>query len=114
MMDPTLLSRRQFALTAIVHIVFPVMSMGLAPFLVYFTWREVRGGEPIYERLRRLWTRIFAVSFVVGTVTGIVLEFEFDTNFVAFSSAMGEVLGGPLTAAERTGAAEGAGVATDD
>ncbi|MFB6178093.1 MAG: cytochrome ubiquinol oxidase subunit I [Halorientalis sp.] len=96
MLDPVLASRLQFALTTIVHIVFPVMSMGLAPFLVYFTWKELRTGDPIYEQLRRFWTRVFAVSFVVGTVTGIVLEFEFGTNFAAFSATAGELFGGPL------------------
>ncbi|MFC4541332.1 cytochrome ubiquinol oxidase subunit I [Halosolutus amylolyticus] len=96
MIDPVLGSRLQFALTTIVHIIFPVMSMGLAPFLVYFTWKDIRTGKPIYEQLRRFWTRIFAVSFVVGTVTGIVLEFEFGTNFAAFSTTAGELFGGPL------------------
>jgi cytochrome d ubiquinol oxidase subunit I len=96
MFDPVIASRLQFALTTIVHIIFPVMSMGLAPFLVYFTWKEIRGGKPIYEQLRRFWTRIFAISFVVGTVTGIVLEFEFGTNFAAFSTVAGELFGGPL------------------
>lgn len=96
MVDPTLASRFQFALTTIVHIVFPVMSMGLAPFLVYFTWKEIRGGAAVYEQLRRFWTKIFAVSFVVGTVTGLVLEFEFGTNFAAFSTVAGELFGGPL------------------
>ncbi|MFB6184629.1 MAG: cytochrome ubiquinol oxidase subunit I [Haloarculaceae archaeon] len=96
MLDPVLASRLQFALTTVVHIVFPVVSMGLAPFLVYFTYEEVRTGEPMYERLRRFWLRIFGVSFAVGTVTGIVLEFEFGTNFAAFSAAVGELFGGPL------------------
>ena len=96
MIDPVLGSRLQFAVTTIVHIVFPVVSMGLAPFLVYFTWKEVRGGAPVYEQLRRFWTKVFAVSFVVGTVTGIVLEFEFGTNFAAFATAAGELFGGPL------------------
>ncbi|WP_049947485.1 cytochrome ubiquinol oxidase subunit I [Candidatus Halobonum tyrrellensis] len=96
MVDPVVTSRLQFALTTIVHIIFPVMSMGLAPFLVYFTWREIRTRKPIYEQLRRFWTKIFAVSFVVGTVTGIVLEFEFGTNFAAFSTIAGELFGGPL------------------
>jgi cytochrome d ubiquinol oxidase subunit I len=95
-MDPVTASRLQFALTTIVHIIFPVMSMGLAPFLVYFTWREIRDGAPVYEQLRRFWTKIFAVSFVVGTVTGIVLEFEFGTNFAAFSTFAGDLFGGPL------------------
>lgn len=96
MVDPVLASRLQFAITTIVHIIFPVMSMGLAPFLIYFTWKEIRSGEPIYEQLRRFWTKIFAVSFAVGTVTGLVLEFEFGTNFAAFSTVAGELFGGPL------------------
>lgn len=96
MLDPVFASRLQFALTTIVHIVFPVMSMGLAPFLVYFTWKDIRDNAPVYEQLRRFWTRIFAVSFVVGTVTGIVLEFEFGTNFAAFSTIAGALFGGPL------------------
>ncbi|HET7323354.1 MAG TPA: cytochrome ubiquinol oxidase subunit I [Halococcus sp.] len=96
MVDPVLASRLQFAITTIVHIIFPVMSMGLAPFLVYFTWKEIRTGAAIYEQLRRFWTRIFAVSFAVGTVTGLVLEFEFGTNFAAFSTVAGELFGGPL------------------
>ncbi|WP_254531520.1 cytochrome ubiquinol oxidase subunit I [Natrinema gelatinilyticum] len=96
MVDPALASRLQFALTTIVHIVFPVMSMGLAPFLVYFTWKSIRSSDPLWERQRRFWTRIFAVSFVVGTVTGLVLEFEFGTNFAAFATFAGELFGGPL------------------
>jgi cytochrome d ubiquinol oxidase subunit I len=96
MIDPVIASRLQFAITTIVHIIFPVMSMGLAPFLIYFTWKDIRTGKPLYEQLRRFWTKIFAISFVVGTVTGIVLEFEFGTNFAAFSVAAGELFGGPL------------------
>ena len=96
MIDPVTASRLQFALTTIVHIIFPVMSMGLAPFLVYFTWKDIRTDEPVYEQLRRFWTKIFAISFVVGTVTGLVLEFEFGTNFAAFATAAGELFGGPL------------------
>ncbi|WP_121741367.1 cytochrome ubiquinol oxidase subunit I [Natronorubrum halophilum] len=98
MVDPALASRLQFALTTIVHIIFPVMSMGLAPFLVYFTWKSIRSLDPLWERQRRFWTRIFAISFVVGTVTGLVLEFEFGTNFAAFSTFAGELFGGPLAA----------------
>ncbi len=96
MLDPVIASRLQFAITTIVHIIFPVMSMGLAPFLIYFTWKEVRTGEALYVRLRSFWTKIFAISFVVGTVTGIVLEFEFGTNFAVFATAAGELFGGPL------------------
>ncbi|ELY62443.1 cytochrome ubiquinol oxidase subunit I [Natronococcus jeotgali] len=96
MLDPVLASRIQFALTVIVHIIFPVVSMGLAPFLIYFTWKDIRSDDAVYEQLRRFWTRIFAVSFATGTVTGLVLEFEFGTNFAAFSTTAGELFGGPL------------------
>ncbi|WP_122091399.1 cytochrome ubiquinol oxidase subunit I [Halalkalicoccus subterraneus] len=96
MLDPVLASRVQFALTVIVHIIFPVVSMGLAPFLIYFTWKDIRSEKAVYEQLRRFWTRIFAVSFATGTVTGLVLEFEFGTNFAAFSTTAGELFGGPL------------------
>ena len=96
MVSPEFISRLQFALTTIVHIVFPVLSMGLAPFLVYFTWKSIRSDDPVYEQHRRFWSRIFAVSFVVGTVTGLVLEFEFGTNWAAFSRAAGPIIGGPL------------------
>jgi cytochrome d ubiquinol oxidase subunit I len=96
MIDPVIASRVQFALTTIVHIIFPVMSMGLAPFLIHFTWKDIQTNEPVYEQLRRFWTKIFAISFVAGTVTGIVLEFEFGTNFAAFATAAGELFGGPL------------------
>ncbi|MFB6124442.1 MAG: cytochrome ubiquinol oxidase subunit I [Halanaeroarchaeum sp.] len=95
-MDPLLASRLQFAWTTFVHIIFPTLSMGLAPFLVYWTWREVRGDGEVYARLRKFWLRIFALTFVVGTVTGIVLEFEFGTNFAAYASAVGGIFGGPL------------------
>ena len=96
MVDPVAASRLQFALTTIVHIVFPVVSMGLAPFLVYFTYKDLWGSDPVYGRLRRFWTKLFAVSFVAGTVTGLVLEFEFGTNWAAFSAFAGQLFGGPL------------------
>lgn len=64
--------------------------------LIYFTWKEIRTEQLIYEQLRRFWTKIFAVSIVIGTVTGLVLEFEFETNFAAFSRTIGELFGGPL------------------
>jgi len=96
MVGPVALSRLQFALTTVVHIVFPVLTMGLAPFLVYFTWKSIRSTTPVYEQLRRFWAKVFGVGFVVGTVTGLVLEFEFGTNWATFSRVAGPVVGGPL------------------
>ena len=96
MIDPTIASRVQFAVTTFVHIIFPTISMGLAPFLVYFTWKEITTGETLYANLRSFWAKIFGITFVAGTVTGIVLEFEFGMNFANFSAFVGEVMGGPL------------------
>lgn len=73
-----------------------MISIGLATFLIYFTWKDIRTGEKVYEQLRRVWTRVFVVTFVVGTVTGIELEFEFGTNFAAFSHFDGELFARPL------------------
>lgn len=96
MLEPVLASRLQFALTTMVHIIFPTLSMGLAPFIVYFAWKEFRGDGQPWISLRRFWVKVFALTFVVGTVTGIVLEFEFGTNFAAYASAVGGIFGGPL------------------
>lgn len=96
MIDPVLGSRLQFALTTMVHIIFPTISMGLGPFIVYFAWKEYRGQDEPWISLRRFWVKVFALTFVTGTVTGIVLEFEFGTNFAAYASAVGGIFGGPL------------------
>ena len=96
MVDPVLASRLQFAWTTAIHIIFPTITMGLAPFLVYWTWKEIRGDGEVYARLRRFWTKIFALTFVTGTVTGIVLEFEFGTNFASYATQVGGIFGGPL------------------
>ncbi|GAB3419942.1 cytochrome ubiquinol oxidase subunit I [Haloparvum alkalitolerans] len=94
--DPALASRVQFAWSISVHIVFAALSVGLAPYIVYFTYKEVRTGEERFARLRGFWTKVFALGFVLGTVTGIPLSFQFGTNFAAFSTFAGEVIGGPL------------------
>jgi len=91
-----LASRMQFGWTISVHILFAALSIGFAPFIVYFTVQEVRTGEQRYATLRSFWIRIFAVGFVMGTVTGIPMSFQFGTNFPVFSEAAGEMIGGPL------------------
>ncbi len=97
LIDPTLSSRLQFAIAITIHILFASLSIGLAPYLVYFTVQEVRTGEDRYRRLREFWTKIFAVGFVMGTVTGIPMGFMFGTNFSEFSTVAGELIGGPLS-----------------
>ena len=96
LLSPELASRMQFGWTITVHIIFAALSIGLAPFIVYFTWKDVKTGEEAYTRLREFWIKVFAVGFVMGTVTGIPMSFQFGTNFPQFSEVAGEMIGGPL------------------
>ena len=96
LLSPELASRAQFGWTITVHIIFAALSIGLAPFIVYFTWRDIKSDEPAYTRLREFWIKVFAVGFVMGTVTGIPMSFQFGTNFPVFSETAGELMGGPL------------------
>ena len=95
-LPPELASRAQFGWTISVHILFAALSVGLAPFIVYFTWKAVRTGDERFARLRSFWTTVFAVGFVMGTVTGIPMSFQFGTNFPRFAEVAGELVGGPL------------------
>jgi cytochrome d ubiquinol oxidase subunit I len=90
-MDALLLSRVQFAVTTMFHILFPGLTIGLALFLVVveFLWLQTK--DEIYYRMYRFWVKIFAINFGVGVVSGIVLEFEFGTNFSVFSQAVSNV-----------------------
>lgn len=98
-MDPVLLSRWQFAITTLFHITFPTLTMGLAFYLVVvevlWLWRK----EEIYFRMYKFWAKIFAIHFAVGVVSGIVLEFQFGTNFSKFSQSVANVFA-PLMAYE--------------
>ncbi len=91
-----LASRLQFGWTISVHIIFATLSIGLAPFIIYFTYKEVIDGSERYAKLRSFWVKVFAVGFVMGTVTGIPMSFQFGTNFPIFSEFAGELIGGPL------------------
>jgi cytochrome d ubiquinol oxidase subunit I len=95
-LSPELASRAQFGWTISVHILFASLSIGLAPFIVYFTWKDVRTDDERFARLRRFWVKVFAAGFVMGTVTGIPMSFQFGTNFPQFASVAGELIGGPL------------------
>jgi len=95
-LSPELASRMQFGWTISVHIIFASLSIGLAPFIIYFTWKDVRTNEQRYARLRSFWVKVFAAGFVMGTVTGIPMSFQFGTNFPQFAEVAGELIGGPL------------------
>ncbi len=98
-MDTVLLSRIQFGVTTLFHILFPTLTIGLSVYLVVIEFLWLRTREELYYRMYRFWTRFFAVNFGVGVVTGIVLEFEFGTNFSRFSQMAGNVIS-PLLAFE--------------
>lgn len=94
-----LLSRIQFGLTIGYHILFPTLSMGLAMFLVVLEALELRTGRAVYRQLGIFWSRIFALSFGMGVVSGVVLSYEIGTNFGRFSEIAGPVVG-PLMSYE--------------
>jgi cytochrome d ubiquinol oxidase subunit I len=98
-LDGIFLSRLQFAFTLGFHILFPTLTLGLAPFLVLLEVLWLRSRADLYMRLYRFWARLFGLAFGMGVVTGVVLSFEFGTNFAPFSQATGNVLG-PLLAYE--------------
>src|SRR5260370_2996000 len=100
-MDPLalLLSRIQFGFTISAHIIFPAFSIGSSAFVatLLVLWR--RRGRDHYHRLARFWTKIFAVSFAMGVVSGIPLSYELGTNWSRYSRAVGNVIG-PLNGYE--------------
>jgi len=94
--DPALWHRLQFAFTATYHYLFPQLTMGLAPFLVFWKLRALRTGSAAHQDAARFWTRIFGLTYAVGVVTGIPLEFQFGTNWAEFSRFAGGVVGQSL------------------
>jgi len=97
--DPVALSRLQFAVTTMFHILFPVLTIGLAVYLAAVEILWLIKKEEIYYRMYRFWVKIFAINFGVGVVSGILLEFQFGTNFSRFSQAVANVFS-PLLAYE--------------
>src|SRR5690554_1773665 len=92
-MDALLLSRIQFAFTISFHILFPAFTIGLASWLAMLEFLWLKSGNPAYLSLYRLWLKIFAVSFGLGVVSGIVMSFQFGTNWSEFSVRTGNILG---------------------
>ena len=94
-MDVVIADRLQFAFTVMFHYLFPITTIGLAPFVALYTIEAARGDADA-ARAATFWTRIFAINFAVGVVTGIPMEFQFGTNWAVFSAASGSVIGQPL------------------
>jgi cytochrome d ubiquinol oxidase subunit I len=88
--------RLHFAFTIVFHYIFPQLTMGLALLIVYLKTKALRTNDEHYDRATRFWARIFGINFAVGVVTGIPMEFQFGTNWAAFSRAAGGVIGQTL------------------
>jgi cytochrome d ubiquinol oxidase subunit I len=88
--------RLQFAFTAVYHYIFPQLTMGLAFIIVLMKWRALRSPSSHWNDTARFWIRIFGLNFAVGVVTGVPMEFQFGTNWAAFSNYAGKVIGNTL------------------
>ena len=99
MLDPVFLSRLQFAWVIAWHILMPAFTVGLASYIAVLEGVHLATGRPVYARLSALWTRIFAVSFGMGVVSGVVMPFQFGTNWSRFTDATANVIS-PLLAYE--------------
>src|SRR5918997_4368069 len=92
-LDPVLLARLQFAFTISFHIIFPSFTIGLSAYIatleILWSWT----GRDVYKEIARFWTKIFAVSFAMGVVSGIVLSYQLGTNWSRFSVVVGNVIG---------------------
>jgi cytochrome d ubiquinol oxidase subunit I len=92
-LDFQMLARIQFAFTISFHILFPAFTIGLASWLAVLEWRWLKTGNPVYADVYRQWVKIFAVTFGMGVVSGVVMSFQFGTNWSVFSDRAGNVLG---------------------
>jgi cytochrome bd ubiquinol oxidase subunit I len=91
-LDPVLLARLQFAFTITFHIIFPAFTIGLSAYIATVLVLWIATGREHYHRIARFWTKIFAVSFAMGVVSGIVLSYQFGTNWSRFSVMAGNVV----------------------
>jgi len=97
-MDPVLLSRLQFALTVGFHFLFPPTTLALTLFILIFETRHVRHGREVDRQISSFLVRILGLVFVLGTATGVVMEFAFGNNWAQYSRLVGDIFGPPLAA----------------
>lgn len=97
-MDVEILSRIQFAFTVAFHYIYPPLSIGVGLILVIMEGMYLKTGLKVYEHMTRFWIKIFALIFGIGVATGIVMEFEFGTNWATYSKYVGDVFGSALAA----------------
>lgn len=97
-LDLLILSRIQFALTIMFHYIFPPLTIGLGAIMVFTEGMYLKTLDKQYEIMAKFWTRIFSVNFAMGVATGIVMEFQFGTNWATYSRFVGDVFGSALAA----------------
>ena len=97
-MDVLTLSRIQFGATIAFHYLYPPLSIGLGVLLVCMEGLWLKTKNPVYHQMARFWTKVFALTFAIGVATGIVMEFEFGTNWATYSRFVGDVFGSALAA----------------
>jgi len=97
-MDVEILARIQFAFTIAFHYIYPPLSIGLGLLLVIYEGMYLKTGNKIYEQATRFWIKIFALIFGIGVATGIIMEFEFGTNWATYSKYVGDIFGSALAA----------------
>lgn len=98
LMDTEILARVQFALTIMFHYIYPQLSIGLGLFLVIIEGIYLKTKDRFYLDMAKFWTKVFALTFAFGVATGIVMEFEFGTNWATYSRYVGDVFGSALAA----------------
>lgn len=89
-------SRYQFALTAIYHWMFVPLTLGLSFMIAFMETKYVRTGDEFWKRTTKFWMKLFGINFAVGVATGLILEFEFGTNWSNYSYFVGDIFGAPL------------------
>lgn len=97
-MDVEILARFQFAFTIMFHYIYPPLSIGLGVILVIIEAIYLWTRNPLYKEMAQFWTKVFALTFAMGVATGIVMEFEFGTNWATYSRYVGDVFGSALAA----------------
>ena len=97
-MDTLFLSRIFFGFTIGFHYLFPPLSIGLGVILVVMEFMYLKTGKPLYEQMTKFWVKIFGLIFAMGVATGIVMEFQFGTNWARYSRYVGDIFGSALAA----------------
>ena len=91
-------SRAQFALTAMYHWLFVPLTLGLSFIMAIMESIYVRTGDPHWKKVTKFWMKLFGINFAIGVATGLILEFEFGTNWSNYSWMVGDIFGGAVHA----------------